>query len=149
MGPLRGKITRLLERELSLGDLLIYAAITALIAVTAIPSIRMLSKRAYDRMAESDYSNVKMGIYNALANPRSPANYILAGQTGPRVLSAPLQGVSISAGTTIDVTWATVKIPGRSPRIIIRMRAENMSGTKSYRYTEVNGVAAEQVTAKP
>ena len=137
------------EQGFTLPELLVCVAILAILIGTAIPNIKTLSKNTYDQIAAADYRSIKIGIYNALTNPDTASTFVMTNQVGPRVLAAPLQGVSISAGTIANINCTTVRATGRAPRVTITMNAENRSGSKIYRYTEANGIITETVTAMP
>ena len=137
------------EAGFTLIELLACMAVLSILAVTALSSFRTLTYKAYDATAQTDYRNLKVAIYNVLAVPGTPANIVLTNQRGPRILPAPLEAVSLSSGTIANITCTTVLATGRTPRITVRFDLQHLQGSKIYRYTEVNNVITEQVTAKP
>lgn len=137
------------EQGFTLVELLFCVAILGILVATAMPTFKLMTRQAYDMTAQSDYRNLKTALYNTLATPGTPTNFVMSRQRGPRQLAAPLQSVSLSTDTQVNITYATVRAAGRSPTVTIRMDVEHLSGTKSYRYTELNGVITEQVVNKP
>ena len=121
-------------------------AIMGVLVATAIPNFSGFTQRGYDESAESDYRNIKVAVYNAVAEPGSPDTFSFTRVMGPQNLPAPLTAVRLSKDTEATVFHQTRLSRGAAPATTTRITVQNFRGTKIYSYTEINGVITEQVT---
>jgi prepilin-type N-terminal cleavage/methylation domain-containing protein len=128
-------------------EVLVVMAIIGVLSAIALPHWQELAVKSHDAAAQSDYRNIKVGVFTALTDPSTPDRFVLRRVQGPRQLPAPLNDVNISDDVQVDVFHRTIRRNQRRPRTITTIDVYSLDGSQRYRYSEVNGAVTEQVIA--
>ena len=132
---------RSFARGFTLIELCISVAFVGVLAALALPNYQIMTSRAHDLAALSDYRHIKTIIAaEELAN-EGLRNFNIRRRRGSVPLPGPLSRAWLSEGVILD--YAT-KRTSRG-RKILALQLSHPSGRFIYRYTEIDGRINEQV----
>ena len=145
---MRNKESRSKSKGFSLIELLIVIALLAALSGIALVNFRVVSESAYDTTAESDYRNIKTAVQAVLIDPETPSRFVFRRRTGPSVFPSPLSMTGLSRDVYANIVYRIRTRNNRPPRIRIVIDVQHLSGTKRFRYVNVNGNVTEQVRSR-
>ena len=129
------------SRGFTLIELCIAVSFLGVLAALALPNYHIMTSRAYDVEALSDYHHLKTVIATEDKALESLPDFNIRRRRGLVALPSPLNHASLSEGVILE--YATKRTTDTEK--IVTFELSHPSGRLIYRYTEVNGRIVEQV----
>lgn len=133
-------------RGYTLVELLVIIAIISILAGISLANLAQFQRNASDKVALSDYVNLKKVVYGAISESENSPFYLFFGLEGQRRLPPPLEQGVLSEAVRLPFV---MRLPLFGGREVVAFEVSHRNGRYRYRYIEIDGNGSDQVIEIP
>jgi prepilin-type N-terminal cleavage/methylation domain-containing protein len=133
---------RIRNRGYTLIELMVVITIISILAGISLANFGQFQRNASDKVALSDYVNLKKVIYGAISESEDSPYYLFFNLEGERRLPVPLEQGVLSSDVRAPFV---MRLPLFGGREVLAFEVNHNNGRYRYRYIEINGNGNDQV----